>query len=91
MIWNNKFKFLIRWGIILLTCACYIISITMTSFQISAFYENQSMQLAPPTSLKEYFDAIDALTSALDSIYRASIYGFVISMSIILFSFEKIR
>ena len=45
----------------------------------------------PSTSLKEYFDTIDTLSSTLDNIYRISIYGFVISIFIILFSFKKIK
>lgn len=84
-------KYILRWVMIIVACFVYFTLITITSFQIGAFYENQSIKLTPPTSLKEYYDAIDALTSALDSINRASIYGFVISMSTILFSFKKIR
>lgn len=91
MILTNKIKFILRWGCIGVVSLCYFLGLTVVSFSFSAFHENQSMQLSGPVPLKQYFQVVDTLVKATDSLFNVAIFGFLICVPLILVIFKKLR
>ena len=91
MSFNKNNKYIIRWGFISLVVICYFFGLIGASFSLSAFIENQSMQISDPVSVGEYSETIDSLMKATDNIFYVATIGFIICVPLILLIFNRVR
>ncbi|WP_458023046.1 hypothetical protein, partial [Kosakonia sp. BK9b] len=68
----------------------YFLGLFIASQAFSIFFENQLL-VSNPVPLKEYYQAVDSLAEATNGVFDAAVYGFVISVPLILLIFKKVR
>lgn len=88
---TSRTKTILRWGGIGIVSFCYFIGLALATFSFSAFSENESMQFSNPVPLNEYHASIDSILQATGIVFYVAIYGFVISVPLILLIFKKVR
>ncbi|MGU3524162.1 hypothetical protein ACLBW2_13785 [Enterobacteriaceae bacterium C23F] len=87
---TSGIKFFLRWGGICIVTLGYFLGLLVASQAFAVFSENQTF-VSNPVPLKEYYQAVDSLAQATNGIFDAAIYGFVISVPLILLIFKKVR
>lgn len=83
--------FLFRWGGIGIVTLCYFLGLFIGMQSFTVFSENQTLVFSNPVPLNEYYQAIDSLEQAAAQLFDAAIYGFMISVPLILLIFKKVR
>ncbi|WP_455425113.1 hypothetical protein [Dryocola sp. LX212] len=87
---TSRTKTILRWGGIGIVTLGYFFGLFVASQAFAVFSENQPL-VSNPVPLKEYYQAVDSLAQATNSVFDAAIYGFVICVPLILLIFKKVR
>ncbi len=87
---TNRTKTILRWCGMGIVTLGYFLGLFIASQAFSIFFENQLL-VSNPVPLKEYYQAVDSLAEATNGVFDAAVYGFVISVPLILLIFKKVR